>query len=243
MSKPTSDNSTSARAAVSRIEQSLLRYSNRVRNKVSGVKRPPNFNAPNSLALASHPAGNSANSFGQSSSSPGVTLAFLATHLNCGSVYYFWSLVSAYGIYPRWAAQQPKRRAHSYRKTAAPPSESRLPRPKSWALRKLVYSPSATPPPSYESLRHCLQLRQNPPACAPCPWVLSFPCHCPSVVGFSSPVMTTVHESHQSGIACTRWRLCAWRLRARRVSVVLYRSTNLRTAATPSFSSEMVAAY
>ncbi|SFW72665.1 hypothetical protein SAMN05660640_03031, partial [Pseudomonas sp. NFACC16-2] len=107
LSKPTSDSSTSARAAVSRIEQSLLRYSNRVRNKVSGVKRRPNFNAPNSLALASHPAGNSANSFGQSSSSPGVTLAFLATHLNCGSVYYFWSLVSAYGIYPRRGAKRP----------------------------------------------------------------------------------------------------------------------------------------
>jgi hypothetical protein len=27
------------------------------------------------------------------------------------------------------------------------------------------------------------------------------------------------HESHQSGIACTRWWLCAWRPRARRVSV------------------------
>jgi hypothetical protein len=80
-----------------------------------------------------------------------------------------------------------KKPASSYRKTTAPPSESTLPRPESWALRRLVYSPSATLPPSYESLRHCLQLRQNPSACAPCPWVLSFPCHCPSVVGFSSP--------------------------------------------------------
>ena len=85
-----------------------------------------------------------------------------------------------------------KKPAYSYRKTAAPPSESTLPRPESWALRRLVYSPSATLPPSYESLRHCLQLRQNSPACAPCLRVLSFPCHCPSVVGFSSPVMTTV---------------------------------------------------
>ena len=50
-----------------------------------------------------------------------------------------------------------------------------------------VYPPAANRPPSYPTLRHCLQLRQNPPACAPCPWALSFSCHCPSVVGFSSP--------------------------------------------------------
>jgi hypothetical protein len=49
-----------------------------------------------------------------------------------------------------------------------------------------VYSAGLILPSSYTSLRHYLQLRQNPPACAPCPWVLSFPCHCPSVVGFSS---------------------------------------------------------
>jgi hypothetical protein len=90
-------------------------------------------------------------------------------------------------LLPLGCAAAPKRPAHSYRKTAAPPSESKLPCPESWALRRLVYSPCAMLPPSYESLRHCLQLRQNPPACAPCSWVLSFPCHCPSVVGFSSP--------------------------------------------------------
>ena len=50
-----------------------------------------------------------------------------------------------------------------------------------------VYSAGAILPSSYTSLRHYLQLRQNPPACAPCPWALSFSCHCPSVVGFSSP--------------------------------------------------------
>ncbi len=47
--------------------------------------------------------------------------------------------------------------------------------------------PAYTPSSSYASLRLCLQLRQNPPACAPCPWVLLSSCHCPSVVGFSSP--------------------------------------------------------
>ncbi len=50
-----------------------------------------------------------------------------------------------------------------------------------------VYPPAANRPPGYPTLRHCLQLRQNPPACAPCLWALSFSCHCPSVVGFSSP--------------------------------------------------------
>ena len=64
-------------------------------------------------------------------------------------------------------------------------------------------APTYTPPPTHASLRLCLQLRQNSPACAPCPGVLSFPCHCPSVVGFSSPVYVSVHESHQSGIACS----------------------------------------
>jgi len=32
-----------------------------------------------------------------------------------------------------------------------------------------------------------LPLRQNLPACAPWAWPLSFPCHCPAVVGFSRP--------------------------------------------------------
>ena len=95
-------------------------------------------------------------------------------------------------LLPLGCAAASKRPAHSYRKAALPLNESMLPDPESRALRRLVYSPSATLPPSYESLRHCLQLRQNPPACAPCPWVLSFPCHCPSVVGFSSPEVVTV---------------------------------------------------
>ncbi len=62
-------------------------------------------------------------------------------------------------------------------------------------------APTYTPLSSYVSLRLCLQLRQNPPACAPCPWVLLSSCHCPSVVGFSSPGNTRrLHRSHQSGI-------------------------------------------
>ena len=60
--------------------------------------------------------------------------------------------------------------------------------------------PAYTPSPSHASLRLCLQLRQNPPACAPCPWVLLSSCHCPSVVGFSSPDDIRLHESHQLGI-------------------------------------------
>ena len=60
-----------------------------------------------------------------------------------------------------------------------------------------VYSVGVILPSSYTSLRHYLQLRQNPPACAPCPWVLSFSCHCPSVVGFSSSVShLRLHECH-----------------------------------------------
>jgi hypothetical protein len=47
--------------------------------------------------------------------------------------------------------------------------------------------PGYTLSPTHASLRLCLQLRQNPPACAPCPGVLLSSCHCPSVVGFSSP--------------------------------------------------------
>jgi len=70
------------------------------------------------------------------------------------------------------------------------------------AKNPLSYSPCLHRPPSYASLRLCLQLRQNPPACAPCSWVLLSSCHCLSVVGFSSPVYVSVHESHQSGIAC-----------------------------------------
>ncbi len=62
------------------------------------------------------------------------------------------------------------------------------------------YSPHLHPLSSYASLRLCLQLSQNPPACAPCPWVLLSSCHCPSVVGFSSPDDIRLHESHQLGI-------------------------------------------
>jgi len=39
----------------------------------------------------------------------------------------------------------------------------------------------------YNALRRYLRIRQNPPACALRPRTLSFTCHCPSVVGFSSP--------------------------------------------------------
>jgi hypothetical protein len=49
--------------------------------------------------LASHPIGNNASSFGQSSSSPGATLAFLAALLSTISLL-FLGLVSAYGINP-----------------------------------------------------------------------------------------------------------------------------------------------
>ncbi len=107
----------------------------------------------------------------------------------------------ARSLLPLGGEAAPKRPAHSYRKTVAPPSESTPSRPESWALRRLVYSPSATRPPSYASLRHCLQLRQNPPACAPCRRALSFPCHCPSVVGLGGPV----HERRNSpsiGLRC-----------------------------------------
>ena len=86
----------------------------------------------------------------------------------------------------------PKKAGVFLQKNRCATEREQAPSPESWALRRLVYSPSAMLPPSYESLRHCLQLRQNPPACAPCPWVLSFPCHCPSVVGFSSPEVVTV---------------------------------------------------
>ena len=64
----------------------------------------------------------------------------------------------------------------------------------------LPTAPTYTPLSSHASLRLCLQLRQNPPACAPCPWVLLSSCHCPSVVGFSSPDDIRLHESHQLGI-------------------------------------------
>ena len=87
---------------------------------------------------------------------------------------------------PAGRRSRPKKAGTFLQKTAAPPSKSTLPGPESWALRRLVYSPSATLPPSYTSLRHCLQLRQNPPACAPCPWLLSFPCHRPSMVGLAA---------------------------------------------------------
>ncbi len=56
-------------------------------------------------------------------------------------------------------------------------------------------APTYTPLSSYASLRLCLQLRQNPPACAPCPRVLLSSCHCPSVVGFSSPVHISVVQA------------------------------------------------
>jgi hypothetical protein len=67
------------------------------------------------------------------------------------------------------------------------------------AKKPLSYSPHLHLLSSYASLRLCLQLRQNPPACAPCPGVLLSSCHCPSVVGFSSPDDIRLHESHQLG--------------------------------------------
>jgi hypothetical protein len=39
----------------------------------------------------------------------------------------------------------------------------------------------------YNALRRYLRVRQNPPAYTTMARAISFPCHCPSVVGFSSP--------------------------------------------------------
>ncbi|CAI8878298.1 hypothetical protein EMIT0P228_20089 [Pseudomonas brassicacearum] len=55
-------------------------------------------------------------------------------------------------------------------------------------------------------MRPYLRMRQNPLACALCPWPLSFTCHCPSVVGFSSPEgVSKVHKYHsvRAFYACT----------------------------------------
>ena len=87
-------------------------------------------------------------------------------------------------------------RACSRRKRLGPSTEH----PTDIAKNPLSYSPPLHRPSSYASLRLCLQLRQNPPACAPCPGALLSSCHCPSVVGFSSPDDIRLHESHQLGI-------------------------------------------
>lgn len=39
----------------------------------------------------------------------------------------------------------------------------------------------------YSTLRRCLRVLQNPPACAALRRAISFPCHCKTVVGFGSP--------------------------------------------------------
>ncbi len=110
-------------------------------------------------------------------------------HRICSETQILWR-----GACSRWAAKPPQNGRRIPTENRCATEQEHAPRPESWALRRLVYSPSATLPSSYESLRHCLQLRQNPPACAPCPWVLSFPCHCPSVVGLGGPV----HERRNS---------------------------------------------
>ena len=82
-------------------------------------------------------------------------------------------------------------RACSRRKRLGPSTEH----PTEIAKNPLSYSPPLHRPSSYASLRLCLQLRQNPPACAPCPGALLSSCHCPSVVGFSSPVHISVVQA------------------------------------------------
>ncbi|SFY26012.1 hypothetical protein SAMN03159352_05132 [Pseudomonas sp. NFACC43] len=92
-------------------------------------------------------------------------------------------------------------------------------------------APTYTPPPTHESLRLCLQLRQNPPACAPCPLgSIVVPATAHQWSGLVARFTSRLHKSHRQALAYSRWWLCAWRLRARRVWCD-HRSTNLRTAA------------
>ncbi|MCP1453376.1 hypothetical protein J3D49_000930 [Pseudomonas kilonensis] len=101
----------------------------------------------------------------------------------------------------RWAAKQPPTLPEKCLQTKPHhPLQTLTANPSSPNLRAKispVYSAGVILPSSYTSLRHCLQLRQNPPACAPCPWALLSSCHCPSVVGFSSSVShLRLHECH-----------------------------------------------
>ena len=71
----------------------------------------------------------------------------------------------------------------------------------------------------YNALRRYLRLRQNPPAYTTIARAISFPCHCPSVAGFSSPHgISKCMSPIKSGVSmpALRWWLCAGRSRARR---------------------------
>lgn len=56
----------------------------------------------------------------------------------------------------------------------------------------------------YKSLRRCLRLRQNPPACALWASCVTWFRHCSSVIGFSSSMIPRGTSLYQSGIrSCT----------------------------------------
>ncbi|MDR6961642.1 hypothetical protein J2W43_005656 [Pseudomonas brassicacearum] len=129
----------------------------------------------------------------------------------------------------------PRDKSHQPLTTPAKPTPL-APNPK--AIQSPVYSPTSTLPPTHTSLRRCLQLRQNPPACAPCPWVLSSSCHCPSVVGFSSPwYLVRCIAPISSGISMPVFDGGCAQGALGRAGLLSPRSTNLRTAASLLFSS------